>query len=81
VGSSSMAPNAGLVFENTEINQLKKQPMDLTGGYGLSALAGVEFTFNRVAVGFNVQAPLTQYYAAGQTRMQVRGMAHVTFVL
>jgi len=80
-GNSSIAPNAGLVFENTETNQLKKEKVDLTGGYALSALAGVEFTFNKIALGFNAQVPLTQYYAAGQTRMQVRGMAHVTFVL
>jgi hypothetical protein len=81
VGNSSMAPNAGMVFENTETNLLKKEKVDLTGGYALSGLAGVEFTFNKIAVGLNVQAPLTQYYAAGQTRMQIRGMAHVTFVL
>ena len=80
LGSTSIAPNVGLVYEHTAANDLNKQPVDLTGGYASSVLAGIEFTVNRVAVGFNVQGPLTQQYAAGQTNLQVRGMAHVTLV-
>ena len=74
VGRIAIAPNA-------EHNTLSKEKVDLTGGYAVSALAGVEFTFNKIAIGFNLQKPFSQDYAGGQTRMQVRGMAHVTLAL
>ncbi|HMH31999.1 MAG TPA: hypothetical protein VK543_03160 [Puia sp.] len=74
------APNIGVVYENTEANALNKQRVEFTGGYVVSGLVGVEFSFNKVAVGFNEQGPIGQHYAGGQTRMQLRGMGHVSFV-
>ena len=74
----AIAPNAGIIYEHTKQNTLIKEKVDFTGGYAVSALAGVEFTFNKIAIGFNMQKPFSQEYAGGQTRMQFRGMAHVT---
>jgi len=62
-------------------NKLSNVKVDQTGGHALSAACGVEFNFSKIAVGFNVQAPLEQNFAAGQTELKVRGMAHVTFAL
>jgi len=75
----AVSPNTGVIYENTASNTLSNEKVQYTGGYAVSAIAGVEFTFNKVGIGFNVQHPLSQDYAEGQTRMQFRGMAHVTF--
>ncbi|OIR14242.1 hypothetical protein GALL_47090 [mine drainage metagenome] len=86
-----ITPNAGLSFENIESNQLNGQKIYLsdglnsgtfaTGGHVLSALAGVEVTIKEVTIGANIQAPLTQDFAAGQTKLNVRGMLHISFAL
>jgi hypothetical protein len=60
---------------------LNKEKVQYTGSYIVSAIAGVEFNFNRIAVGISAQSPLVQNFAEGQTKMQFRGMAHVTFAL
>lgn len=87
----TITPNAGLSFENIESNQLNGQKIYLsdglnsgtfaTGGHVLSALAGVEVTVKQVTIGANIQAPISQDFAAGQTKLNVRGMLHVTFAL
>lgn len=79
LGGVAIAPNAGAIYENTDPNTLNKGKVEFTGGYAVSALAGVEFTFNKIAVGFNLQKPFAQNYAESQTEMEFRGMAHVTF--
>jgi hypothetical protein len=53
----------------------------LTGSYVVGAIAGVEMDFNRIAIVISAQSPLVQNFVAGQTKMQFRGMAHVTFAL
>ena len=50
-----------------------------SGGYVLSALAGVELTIKQVSFGANIQAPMAQEIAANQTRLNIKGMMHVTF--
>jgi len=80
-GRVAIAPNAGIIYENTERNTLSKAKIEFTGGDAISALAGVELTFNKVTIGFNLQKPFSQNYAGGQTSMQFRGMAHVTLSL
>jgi hypothetical protein len=81
LGKVAIAPNAGAIYEHTQQNSLSKEKVAFTGGYAVSALAGVEFTFNKIAIGFNLQKPFSQDYAGGQTTMQIRGMAHVTLTL
>ena len=76
----SMAPNLGFSYVNTSPNYLKNQQIDLTGGYAWSALAGLECNINRLAFGFNLQAPMAQQYAGGQTKMQVGAMVHLTMI-
>ena len=87
----SIAPNAGLTFENIESNRFNVQKIYLsdglesgqfsTGGHVLNALAGAEITLNKITVGANVQLPLAQRFAAGQTKLMAQGMLHVTFEL
>ena len=76
-----ISPNAGAMYEHTDANLLSKEKVQYTGSYIVSAIAGVEISFNKISVGMSVQSPMVQNFAAGQTKMQFRGMAHVTFAL
>ena len=86
-----IAPNTGLSFENIESNRLNHQKIYLsdglnsgsfsTGGHVLNFLTGVEVTIKQVTIGATIQAPLSQKFAAGQTKQMMQGMLHVTFAL
>lgn len=76
-----ITPNAGIMYEHTEVNLLNKETVQYTGSYSVSALAGVEISFNKIAVGISAQVPFAQDFASGQTKMEFRGLAHVTFAL
>jgi hypothetical protein len=87
----TITPNAGFDYENIESNRLNKQKIYLsdglnsgtfaTGGHVFSFLAGVELTIKQVTIGANIQTPLSQEFAAGQTKLDVKGMVHVTLSL
>jgi hypothetical protein len=79
-GKIQVVPNVGLLYEHTAANQLQNQKVNLTGGYLLGGIAGLEVYVNRVAVGFNLQGPFSQDLADGQTNLRIRGMAHITYV-
>jgi hypothetical protein len=86
-----VAPNAGLAYENTGSNRLNNQKIYLsdgldagsftTGGNAFNFLAGVEVTFKKITLGANIQSPISQQFAAGQTNLKVKGMVHLTFSL
>ncbi len=81
LGGISVTPNAGVIYEKTDQNTFSKQKVEFTGSYAVSAIVGVEVNFNKIAVGANLQQPFAQDYAQGQTKMQMRGMVHVTLTL
>jgi hypothetical protein len=74
-------PNIGMSYENTASNTLDKVKVDQTGGHLLATSAGVEISYKRITLGANMQLPLSQNFASGQTEMKVKGMMHVTFSL
>lgn len=76
-----IAPNAGIMYEHTDVNVLNKETVQYTGSYAVSALAGLEVSFKKIAVGISGQVPFAQDFAGGQTKLQFRGLAHVTFAL
>ena len=88
---TTITPNAGLSFENIEANKLNGQKIILsdglnsgtyvTGGHVINALAGVEITIKQITIGANLQLPLSQDFAAGQTKLNVKGMLHISFAL
>ncbi len=87
----TITPNAGLAYENTASNKLNGQKIYLsdglnsgayaTGGYTLNALAGAEITIKQVTIGANMQLPLAQDFAAGQTKLNLKGMLHISVAL
>ena len=75
----AIVPNIGVLYETTAANKLDKQKVAQTGGNLLTTAAGLELSFKKFTVGTNVQLPLSQKFASGQTKMKVQGMMHVTF--
>lgn len=75
----SILPNAGLMYENTAINKLDKEKVAQTGGYLLTASGGIEISYKKFTVGANMQLPMSQSFATGQTELKLRGMTHITF--
>lgn len=80
-GRNAITPNIGLMFETAAKNKLDGTALDQTGGHLLALAGGVEFGLGRITVGGNLQAPIAQDFAGGQTVAHLRGMAHVTFTL
>jgi len=88
---SVFTPNAGVQFENNEGNKLAGHLISLTegldngtyktGGYSVNFLAGAELNVKKITLGVNVQLPLEQNYAAGQTNLNWKGSLHISFSL
>lgn len=74
-----MAPNIGLLYEHVSGNHLNKNNVDQTGGYATLASAGIDVNINKITVGANVQLPVAQDYALGQTQYKTRGLVHITY--
>jgi len=78
-GKLGIAPNIGLMYENSAANKLQKEKVEQTGGFLASSSAGVELTVKKITVGANIQLPVSQHFASGQTETKLKGMMHVTF--
>ena len=76
---ATFSPNAGLLYENLQPNKLENLKVEDTGGNALFSSAGLETSFNKIAIGFNVQLPVSQHLSNDQTTARVRGMLHVTY--
>lgn len=74
-------PNVGLLYEHTGTSELQAGKIALTGGSILNGSAGIEMSFKKMAIGFNVQLPVTQNFAQGQTKENIKGMVHVSFAI
>jgi hypothetical protein len=79
-GSVSISPNIGLTYEYLSANKLDKVKVEDTGGNSLLGAGGVEIGFNKVVLGTNIQLPIAQNLSNGQTKINVKGMVHVTFL-
>jgi hypothetical protein len=78
-GFATLNPTVGLMQEKLDANRINEVKVDQTGGHSLMAATGLDTSFKRFTVGFNVQLPLAQEYSGGQTNIKIRGMAHMTF--
>jgi len=78
-GKTTISPNMGLLFENTDASKSAAEKIDLTGGSLFQGAVGVEFGINKITFGINAQLPLAQNFAENQTEQKIKGMAHVSF--
>jgi len=74
----SISPNIGFQYEHSNANRLEDQKLDQTGGFSTFGTVGVEASIKKLNFGVNVQNPLAQDLAFGQTKSGSRIMAHVT---
>lgn len=72
----SYTPNAGLLYENFGSNNFQKSVVENTKGYALSALGGFEFGYQNFSLGANIQMPIRQQFASGQTQLKMRGLVN-----
>lgn len=76
---NTISPNVGLLYENLNPNQLSETDVPSTGGYALLGAMGVESRFDKITAGFNIQYPLLENISDGQTKINLRGMLHLTY--
>ena len=76
---SSIAPNLGLGYENIAENKLQNTKVRYTGSTVTTVIAGIEVNFKRVGLGINGQFPVSQNFAEGQTKLNFKGMMHITY--
>lgn len=75
----NLAPNIGMLYQYTSQNALFDDKVKETGGYVLATSAGVDVNFKKITIGTNIQLPVAQNYAHGQTVEKVGGLVHVTY--
>ncbi|MBL7701614.1 MAG: transporter [Ferruginibacter sp.] len=77
----TVAPNAGISYENSKQDIDNKISVDVSGGNLLLGTLGVETTFKKISFGGNWQTPLSQNLANGFVKANSRMMLHVSFML
>jgi hypothetical protein len=89
--SIMIMPNAGLSYENIAGNSLQGNKIILTdglnsgsyhtGGYIFGFIGGIECNINKISIGGNIQTPISQEFAKGQTKLNMAAMIHITLAL
>jgi hypothetical protein len=78
-GKIAINPNLGVTYENLAASKLQSQKIDMTGGNATLAVAGLEVSVKKVTAGFSIQLPVAQNFAEGQTKINSKGLLHVSF--
>ena len=84
LGHSSLSPNIGINYEHTERSNLPSTLKDFvpyTQSHVYSGSLGVEYNIKSIGIGITGQLPLQQNFADGQTKLNFRGLAHVTIAI
>ncbi|MXV49762.1 transporter [Pedobacter sp. HMF7647] len=75
----TIAPNAGVLYETSaQDTEEKIYKIDVSGGYSLSLIGGLEASFNRFSVGGNYQNVASQNLAGGSVKAGDRFLIHAS---
>jgi hypothetical protein len=77
----TIAPNAGMVYENSKKDIDNKIMVDVSGGNLLQGSLGVETAVKKLSIGASWQTPLSQDLADGFVKTNSRVMLHISFIL
>ncbi len=80
IGTVTLSPNVGLLYESVSANMNYSQKVKDTGGYDLFSVLGFELRYKNISVGANVQIPLKSDLSKGQTTAETRGMCHLSYM-
>lgn len=79
--NGSIAPNAGILFEQSENDTDNKYRVDISGGNIMMGTIGTELNIKKIMLGFNWQTPLRQNLARQIVKSGNKAMLHVAFAL
>jgi hypothetical protein len=77
--NTTLSPNVGIIYQHSATNNFNNEKVDLTGGQLTTAAAGIEVGIKKITIGGNIQIPVSQDYAEGQTEARTRAMVHMSF--
>lgn len=77
----TIAPNAGILYEQSAKDQHNGNTVQESGGYSLVGTLGAELSLKKFGLGFNVQSPLAQHLGGGTVYANNRCMMHVSLPL
>jgi hypothetical protein len=77
----SLAPNAGILYENGKTDTDNGFRVDISGGKIFCVTAGIEVAYKKAAIGFSWQKPVSQDLAHGIVKANSRTMLHLSFLL
>lgn len=78
---NTLSPNMGIGYEKVAANTIQKQSVQYTGSTVTTGIIGIEYNFKKMGIGINGQIPISQNFAQGQTRLNFKGMLHLTFAI
>ncbi len=79
LGTLSVNPNIGLIYEDISSNKFNNEKVADTGGHSLFSSAGLELKLKKLAVGGNILFPMISSLSSGQTVAKVRGIFHISW--
>lgn len=71
-------PLMGFYTESFPMDKVEKKSNEFTGGRLIAASAGLETYTGKIAIGANVQLPISQKLSNGELKLNYSAMAHVT---
>lgn len=77
--AARIVPNIGLLYENQQQNTTIGYSVDQTGGNILQGSYGVEASYKKIAIGINLQSPISQNIASHRVDLKNKIMTHISY--
>lgn len=75
----AIIPNIGLLYENQQQDQTMTYKVDQTGGNILQGSYGIEASIQKIALGINLQSPISQNIASNRVQLNNKIMMHISY--